>query len=614
MSRIGKRVSALAAVTVAVSTITTAAVGQGRIITFGDSLSDNGNLFATTGNPPAPYNQRFTNGLVWTELLSGGSQTSPFQGTGVGGNTNLAFGGSRTDGAFNLNGPIPSIPTEIASFFAFGGTIKPTDLVTLQGGPNNIFQYFTLAGAGATVAGITTTSVGAANDLSSSAVQLTVLGAKRILVGNIPDIGAAPSFNGSPQTSGAATLATNIYNAQLDANIKALAAANPGTNYIQMDWNALFRAVTANPAAFGYSNTTSSCIATAACVTGSKAAQNHFVFWDGVHPTQTGHSILAAYANLLINPQSGAARAAPLGEVATYARLNAADEVLDRGAGWARGVYGRENGFYAQLTGTHGSHDGSTASPSYNFTLGGARLGFDRRFGSTLVGAAVGVGLGELGGSNLKSDVAVYDGDVFATTLFGPLYLTAQAGGSFTQYDSLRRATGLGPVIGTANGADARQFGTNLEAGIILKTGALSIIPSARVGYVDARVGSFAETSELLAIAFEERSLSSGTASARLRAVYDLSFGRFGGTAFGEVGYEKFFSQSADAISARFVNNTAQPFSTTVSDVAARGLNFKVGVDGKISQTMALSLQYGLSLEDGQGQIHTGQARVKVPF
>jgi outer membrane lipase/esterase len=586
----------------------------GRIITFGDSLSDNGNLFATTGQPPAPYNKRFTNGIVWTEILSGGAQNSFFQGTGVGGNTNLAFGGSRTDNAANLNGPIPSIPTEIITFFAVGGKIGPNDLVTLQGGPNNIFQYFTIAGPGATVPGITTTSVSAANDLSASATQLTAAGARRILVGNIPDIGATPSFNGSPTTSGAATLATNIYNAQLDANIRALAAANPGTNYIQMDWNALFRAVNANAAAFGYTNTTSACISTPACVTGSKAIQNQFVFWDGVHPTQTGHIILAQYAGLLINPQQGAARSAPLGEVASYARLNAADEVLDRASGWARGVYGRENGFYAQLTGTHGQQDANGPTPSYNFTLGGARFGLDRRFGSTLVGGALGVQLGEIGGGNLKSDVAVYDGDLYVTNLFGPVFVTGQVGGSLTQFDSIKRATGIGPITSDALSAHAHQFGANLESGVIFKSGALSIVPSARVGYINANVGSFSEKSELLAMGFEDRTISSGTAAARLRAVHDMAFGRFGGTVFGEVGYEKFFSQSTDAITSRFINNTAHATSTTVSDLSARGLNFKVGVDGKINQTMALSFQYGLSLEDGNGQIHIGQARVKVPF
>lgn len=609
------------AILVVTGVASTDANAQGRIITFGDSLSDNGNLFATTGQPPSPpYNRRFTNGIVWTEILSGGSQTSLFQGTGLSGNTNLAFGGSRTDNALNLNGPIPSVPAQIGTFLGAGGRIGANDLVTLQGGPNNIFQYFTIAGAGANVAGITATSVASANDLSGSAAQLTAAGARRILIGNIPDIGATPSFNGSPQTAGAATLATNIFNTQLDSNVRALAAANPGTNYIQMDWNGLFRAVIANPTAFGYTNTTAACLAVASCAAATAAEQNRFVFFDGVHPTATGHQLLALYAGLLLNPQSGVARAAPLGEVASYARLNAADEVLDRGAGWARGVYGQQNGFYAQAIGTHGQQDGSGGTPSYSFTAGGVRLGLDQNFkngligGKTLAGGALGVSLGEVGGSNIKSDLAVYDGDLYVTHLFGPLFATGHVGGSITQFDSLRRATGVGPITANSNDVRAHQFGANFEAGLIFKAGSFTIVPSGRVGYVNARVDAFAETADILALSFGQQSLDNGTASGRVRAVHDIAFGSFGGTAFGEVGYERFFSQNTANIVTRYVGNTAQPTSTTVGDLNARGLNFKVGIDGKINQTMSLSLQYGVALEDGNGQIHTGQARVKVPF
>ena len=44
-----------------------------QIYAFGDSLSDNGNVFAATGMgfPPAPYAQgRFSNGPVWAENLA----------------------------------------------------------------------------------------------------------------------------------------------------------------------------------------------------------------------------------------------------------------------------------------------------------------------------------------------------------------------------------------------------------------------------------------------------------------------------------------------------------------------------------------------------------------
>ena len=41
------------------------------IVVFGDSLSDNGNFFALTGQPAKPYFKgRVSNGIVWVEHLA----------------------------------------------------------------------------------------------------------------------------------------------------------------------------------------------------------------------------------------------------------------------------------------------------------------------------------------------------------------------------------------------------------------------------------------------------------------------------------------------------------------------------------------------------------------
>src|SRR4051794_6489859 len=41
------------------------------IVSFGDSLTDTGNLYAATGQPPAPYDMgRFSNGPLWVEYLA----------------------------------------------------------------------------------------------------------------------------------------------------------------------------------------------------------------------------------------------------------------------------------------------------------------------------------------------------------------------------------------------------------------------------------------------------------------------------------------------------------------------------------------------------------------
>ena len=50
----------------------TARAGLTQIVAFGDSLIDTGNVFAATGQPPAPYyDGRFSNGPVWVEYLAG---------------------------------------------------------------------------------------------------------------------------------------------------------------------------------------------------------------------------------------------------------------------------------------------------------------------------------------------------------------------------------------------------------------------------------------------------------------------------------------------------------------------------------------------------------------
>ena len=79
--------------------------------TFGDSLSDNGNLLAATTtlgvpNPPPPYFQgRFSSGRVFTELL--GNTIAPAVTAPATAKTNLnfAFGGATAQGSGTLLAP-----------------------------------------------------------------------------------------------------------------------------------------------------------------------------------------------------------------------------------------------------------------------------------------------------------------------------------------------------------------------------------------------------------------------------------------------------------------------------------------------------------------------------
>ena len=75
-------------------------------------------------------------------------------------------------------------------------------------------------------------------------------GAKTIVVFNLPDLGKTPLNVGTANQAGASALAT-IYNLQFNGG---LATLNDGI--VAIDTYGLFNELTANPAAFGFTNVT----------------------------------------------------------------------------------------------------------------------------------------------------------------------------------------------------------------------------------------------------------------------------------------------------------------------------------------------------------------------
>ncbi|MDK9696000.1 MAG: autotransporter domain-containing protein [Siculibacillus sp.] len=623
MSRVGRvhsRVATAYGLGVALAVLPSVASAQqvtlplgGRFVTIGDSLSDNGNLFGTTGNPPAPYfNGRFSNGQVWTELIAG-PMNQPFLGGALTGNVNLAFGGARSDNAVNLNGPIPSLQTQLGTYMFLGGTFAAADTVTLLGGANNIFQYFTVAGGGATPAGITATSLAAATDMAGITQAVATAGAGRILISNLPDLGVTPSYNGSPATAGAGSLATATFNQSLATQVQALALANPNTNIVQMDLAAALDVIRGNSAAFGFTNVTSSCIATLACVTGTAATQNGYLFWDGVHPTARGHQLIALYAGLLLAPEASAADVAAVGDVAMRGRLAAADDVLDRAGGWAEGQYLRQNGLWATATGSRGIMGARGPVGAYDHTIGGMRFGLDRAVSpNLLLGASLGFGAGRMGGV-MSSNITSFDGDVYANYTADAFFVSGALGASWMGFDDLERATGMGPLVASGS-TSARQWSASVETGFMARTGGVTLAPSARLQYVHADIGGYQETSPILAMAFADRSAQAVLGGVRLRASMMADLFGAKDRAFGEIGYERALHETHDGVIARFVGNTAQPFTGNPDGFVGRGLNFKIGYDATINDKVSMTLSYGAALNDGAGTSHTGQIRVKMPF
>jgi outer membrane autotransporter protein len=99
--------------------------------------------------------------------------------------------------------------------------------------------------------------------------------------------------------------------------------------------------------------------------------------------------------------------------------------------------------------------------------------------------------------------------------------------------------------------------------------------------------------------------------TARVRATSPL-FGARSVVAFGEVGYEDLFSTD-DSYTAKLAFNTAHAV-TINDDLDARGFYLKAGISGVIDGNMRLSGEYGLSLQNGDGEVHSGRLRLTIPL
>jgi phospholipase/lecithinase/hemolysin len=245
-----------------------------RLYVFGDSLSDVGNVFQATGglypsNPPY-FQGRYSNGRVWVEYLGERLGLSAAQ------INNFACGGATTGSS--SNSLVPGLLTQVQSFTQTHQRTNPDALYVLWAGANDYLQ-------GADKATVPVENV------TKAIASLAGVGAKKILVANLPDLGQLPATRHSAQSATLSTL-TQAHNQSLRRSLKVLGQQQPDIKIVTLDVNALYRQAITNPVKFGFTNVTS------ACVSGSGACGNPdlFLFWDSIHPTRAAHRVLGEAA------------------------------------------------------------------------------------------------------------------------------------------------------------------------------------------------------------------------------------------------------------------------------------------------------------------------------
>jgi phospholipase/lecithinase/hemolysin len=290
------------------SPLKASATNPDQLYIFGDSLSDTGNTFNVTGGltdptkatPPDPpfFQGRFSNGQVWVDYVGDQlglsptlfstlqTRTIPTQGI------NYAFGGA-SSGKGNLvvpNAPLPGVLEQVQAFaqplLTSNQKADPKAVYAVWGGGND-FLFSNLSDSSQIV-----------KNILDSVTLLAQVGAKNILVFNLPDLGKIP-FAYARGVSSQLTVLSTSYNSSLATGIANL-RTNPaftGVNIIPVDINSLFNRVIASPEEFGFKNVTTPCVIgdlnNIASVCNNP---DDYLFYDAVHPTTNAHKLIAATA------------------------------------------------------------------------------------------------------------------------------------------------------------------------------------------------------------------------------------------------------------------------------------------------------------------------------
>ena len=274
------------------------------IYSFGDSYSDAGNVWrADLGTSPIspPYSDgSWTNGNTWVQDLSAYYGLPTLEPSSAGGD-DFAYGGSQT-GSDSLPAPQYDLPQQLAAFQAQVPDPVAGALYTVDIGINDVLEILDQPDPQLYQA-MAVQSVQTEADFISS---LIADGARDVLVMNVPDLGTLPiEVELGPQRVAQVSSLSAFYDQTLQNTLATL----PGAASIHiLNAYGLFDSVVADPSAYGMNNATSAVWSgnssdpnSGTLATTVPALQNQYFFWDLVHPTAGGYSVIAKAAESLLD-------------------------------------------------------------------------------------------------------------------------------------------------------------------------------------------------------------------------------------------------------------------------------------------------------------------------
>lgn len=306
-----------------------------KVIVFGDSLSDSGNMYGLTKKvkriipfipliPKSPpyYDGRFTNGKVWVEDVAERMNVEL---------ENHAYGGAWAESVFYSLLLVPfGLELQVSMYLvgARADTHKDNHLYIIWAGGNDY------------VNGRYDYEFATSNVVSSIKEQLSTLiyyGAKNIIVVNLPDLGRIPYVTKEgPVFAKAISKLAALHNQKLEKMVSEMKSKYSKVKLVYFAADTFFKDVSIHPEKYGIKNVDQPCYAGSifflhslqgntgldalkekanidvlnspalktAYIVGMSSARGYsscpnpdeYVFWDGMHPTRMLHSIFSVLA------------------------------------------------------------------------------------------------------------------------------------------------------------------------------------------------------------------------------------------------------------------------------------------------------------------------------
>ena len=278
-----------------------------NIVVFGDSLSDNGNLYEFMKHqlPQSPpyYQGRFSNGPVWVEHLS----ASYFSNSTDAHLLDYAVGGSGVSEEEEEDDVLFTLKKQISTYLlSHQDKANADDLYIVWIGANN---YLALPeDAEKTVAYVNA-------GITHSIDLLVEKGAQHIMLINLPDLGKTPAAVEFDAADDMGYLSAR-HNEELYKTFNALKQKNPNLEWFYFDLASMFSDVVVHPENYGFTNVTNTCsnsivdegskkslLKMVANVTPKmdKDACEGYLFFDLVHPTGFAHSLISEKVRIMLD-------------------------------------------------------------------------------------------------------------------------------------------------------------------------------------------------------------------------------------------------------------------------------------------------------------------------